>query len=1650
MIRNRKYLRAIALFFTTNIILEVVVPNMAYALTSGPAQPEFSSFEPVATTNMVNEFSGDFTYNLPVIEVPGPHGSSYSLSLSYHSGSSPEEEASWVGYGWTLNPGAINRSTRGFPDDYNGAKVKYHNKVPDHWTATVGAKVSAEAISFDLPFQASAALRYNNYRGFGYNAGVGLSLGKGVVNLGYNVSNGQGSFSLSLSPLNALSALKAKSKDAEKNPSELSSQIKMDKEAQRSAQKKAELGARSLGVAGAALSSYIQHSFSSMERATAVSDYVSTSINASIGVNLTPTFLELGSSGDLFGSIALQAYKDEKNLNAFGYLYSTNSGEKDMMDYYVEKETPYQKRDVFLGIPFNNADYFSVSGEGLGGGFRLYQQEVGHFKPNNTVSETAIVNAGGEIEAGFNWGGGSDIGVGVSAITSRGWEKKNTGFSSIEKDPNSIFFRFNNDLGGSWLHASQDDLLSASISGGGAPGVKGFKARLPGNSGIMNFDKPVGRSSFIGYSTNKTISIATSRNRPYEIYSHRKDLRDISGQARSLDDGDNADGIGEIAVFNESGNRYVYGLPVYARSEKNLQFGLQNAPASSIDANFLAYYKDDKTKIGEERETGYATAYLLSEITTPDYVDKTFNGPSLDDLGGYTRFNYERHAGGSNLNTWFKWRMPYTGLSYSRNSMSDPKDDLGSYSEGLKEIYYLQSIETKTHAAIFVTSDREDGLEAGNDAITNRNAKGTKVLKKLDRIEIYSLQDVQEINDNLFPKPGARPIKTVNLEYDYHLMNGEHDPHLMNGVPNASSGKLTLKKLWFEYEGITEARISPYRFDYLYNNAVYPTKYATIRAEMDQLADASQNPGYSKFNLDAWGNYQENGDTRYAEMRKWVDQKGSTTFDPAAWQLKTITLPSGGQIHVQYEQDDYSYVQDQVAHVMVRLDNATNHTNNIFYLDTGSDLDLSASKLDLMKKMIHDRYIRDKNKLYFKFLYKLMNNGTPDLSSCNSEYITGYVDVETVDIDAGNGKLYVRLYNDESRLPRQVCKDFVMTQRIGNLSTSGNCNASSAGIDPKNDAVAIIKQLGNMAKTIVAPSSLCRDINAGLSYLRVPLPVSKKGGGLRVKRLLTYDQGLENNPVVYGNEYLYEFEDPLTGTVRSSGVATNEPSPIREENILVDFIAREKESLASKIISGRDKKQSEGPLGESIMPAASVGYSQVVVKNIHSGKTNVGFNVKQFYTAYDYPFEVEQTGMQDKKDFVPFPFGLVNVFVNNVWLTQGFTFKLNNMHGQFRRDANYSGTYTPGFELATVVTEQQYRYFEPGKDKIPVTTDLLEGIHYEDPGKEIDITFADKAIIEEQYDASVEFDVSVGIIPFFPIPIIVPQASAVPSLTHTRSELYTHATSKVVRYPAIVKEVISRQDNILHRQVNLAFDAFTGKPVSVRSYDEFTGSYLSQNIPASWEYDNFRPMAMEQGKIIEASMGYSGDSKEERLYFTGGEACQLLAEFTKGDLLELSDGVFYHVKDFDFFADEVIIVPSSTSTGSPPTSLSSVRVVNSGNNNRLTDQAGRTNFHSTNGDVAPPDASDAARWVSNAFTNDLNNAMATQTEFILAGPYANMNMTGYLSALPEGCDVNLRDVTIRNASFIYFNREGSLDLYLLSFDLNCGGNNWIIIDAAAL
>ena len=128
-------LKTTAVFLSVNILTSVFAPGLSYALTAGPTAPESTSFEPVDTTDMVNLLTGDLAYNLPLLEVPGPEGG-YSMALSYHAGIRPDEESSWVGLGWTLNAGAINRNVDGAPDD-----IKQNIIAQTRFTDAGGGKV---------------------------------------------------------------------------------------------------------------------------------------------------------------------------------------------------------------------------------------------------------------------------------------------------------------------------------------------------------------------------------------------------------------------------------------------------------------------------------------------------------------------------------------------------------------------------------------------------------------------------------------------------------------------------------------------------------------------------------------------------------------------------------------------------------------------------------------------------------------------------------------------------------------------------------------------------------------------------------------------------------------------------------------------------------------------------------------------------------------------------------------------------------------------------------------------------------------------------------------------------------------------------------------------------------------------------------------------------------------------------------------------------------------------------------------------------------------------------------------------------------------------------------------------------------------------
>src|SRR5262249_17063632 len=142
---------------------------------------------------------------------------------------------------------------------------------------------------------------------------------------------------------------------------------------------------------------------------------------------------------------------------------------------------------------------------------------------------------------------------------------------------------------------------------------------------------------------------------------------------------------------------------------------------------------------------------------------------------------------------------------------------------------------------------------------------------------------------------------TVIFTYNYSLCKK---------VPNVDSavdtlGKLTLNRINVRYGNSDKSMISPYVFDY-----------------------SSFNPDYNLVNKDRWGSFKRNKSSFTNYEYPFTDQNSdSLDIYASAWSLTNIGLPSGGAIQVNYEADDYGYVQDKRAAEMFMVTGLGNTPN---------------------------------------------------------------------------------------------------------------------------------------------------------------------------------------------------------------------------------------------------------------------------------------------------------------------------------------------------------------------------------------------------------------------------------------------------------------------------------------------------------------------------------------------------------------------------------------------------------------------------------------------------------------------------------------------------------------------------------------------------
>jgi hypothetical protein len=1603
--------KTIALITALCILLQAIAPTASHAITGGPNAPEFSSFDPVGNTEMVNHFSGDFTYNIPVLNVPGPHGSGYSLSLAYNSGLNPEEDAGWVGYGWSLNPGAINRNKKGFADDVKAGDATFYNKMPSVADVEVAFTAGADmrvfgaikhtegliSASANLGASITTGMHFNSETGLVINTtpyiGYGLGFKAGPLKLHGAIDNTPSEkdfgYELSKNPMDyVMTAAGIMTVAFPETFKTIGSEMKKNIGKVQKLYNKYQKLYNKYNVS--------QYSGFLSKNTTLTYNFMEFSGNRtefSYGLHGTPTSLPIGIGASVYGAFGTQDYTayNGKQIAIYGFCHTAEAyDEQDvMMDYLSERNTFFDANIKFLPIPFSCADDFLVSGQDIGGAFRAYASNAFHVSPseqkgqmeyetiplfsvhlnlglNSSISTTT--NSGSFSRGIKEWGSTRD--------NNSDYLFKNEGFEPY-------FFRFMGDQGGYIDYG--DDAQRASLKGSGS---NGYYPECPGLENKDN-NTATGRSSYIGFHTISQMLEKDGNNKYFNRFSYRTD---IENQLENDDDDNYKNQIGEFSITNKNGSSYIYGLPVYAKDESFKQLGFDEC--LNDNEKYIVYQNisSPEKEFGQLISTAYATSWLLTEVRGSNYIDRTYDGPTSDDFGAWTKFSYKKIYG-YDKNDWYKWRNPYIGLMPEPGNISNLKDDLVSYSSGKTEKYYLQYIETQTHKAVFELSDREDGYSALDDDgkaaetedVTGIDVNGVNPLKKLDKITLYVKNEDGSTGE---------VIQRIYFEYDYSLMsNLPNNINTIEGDTN-NTGKLTLKKVRIENANVHNAQNPEFEFVYEYPDENYfpesvtdkygassPNESERILDFGEQFSSDDENPDYGTGITDRWGNYRIGRSYKNTKFSPWLDQYPDDNFDPAAWHLKAIKLPGKGEIHVQYEQDEYGYVQNHKAMSMVNISEIIScpDTNTAceFSETTGTSEEQGGTgdyfKLNLDRLGIDpDSSVNDKKKvtriynhmrniflngvngrkperMYFKFLYNIEGNTAnyDDADNkCHYEYIEGYSKVQGVILDKDTWEIWVKLGKtsaDSYSSPREICRDFYKSQK-GQLS-DGDCENTIAFSDflkdddeeftyNNIDFEAVINEMLDLSpETEDDAGGRCMKMDTVYSYLRIPVADEKKGGGVRVKRLFMYDPGMESDAAdaqIYGKEYFYSLWKNDLGE-SCSGVASSEPDEGMEENALIGFLRDldPDDKLGDIAAEERKKFYSRGPLGETILPAPSVGYSRVVEVNIHKGHTKDGIYNYEFYTNKDYPsckvsYTSKNTETNTDKPNISF---FDNYLKYYAWSTQGYSFVLNGMNGVPSRNAVYAGDYADINDPDELIeiNGTAYNYFEPGED-IPVMTAWGETSSMP-LGKSSEVIAESKNIYEKEERHPLTIDAGFAIWPLPPttIPYILP----LPYNVVNKTDIYTHVINKVSYYPPIVKSVTNFQDGTYSTLQNLYFNPLTGEPIITQTsglYDQLdfgngevhNGKITNVALPATFFYDDMGQKAGFEGYTTSAddvSIKKTYTQGEYGLNISGSGSSKLFAKLNIGDMIALCE---VGEKTECYYVESVAGYLASTANGSMP------------------------------------------------------------------------------------------------------------------------------------
>lgn len=936
-------------------------------------QGDISGFTVSSTDGMVNKFTGDFNYAIPLMDVEG-----YPISINYNSNVTMNSEASWVGLGWDLSVGAVNREMRGIPDEFNGDQtidraytqkadettegVKFGpvarlsvNILPDGDSPTSIGNVSGTLLvggykntytgkSNTLDFGIQSSVSIGDHLALGAKLGIGYSIdSKGGI--GRNSTVG-----LSLS----------------RNVNEQSVNLDFSK----SFHSRKGLYEKGIGLNIGNLNIGKVASGISLGTQTYISYGTQTSVpriqfneigeSSSFSNNLTYGQSIVGLPLTAYGGIAFTTYNHERKLNdktintpAIGYLHYGKAenviSENVLFDYNKGSNNPFSEQMHNLSFSFLTYDFFYASASGLSSVFRANRTDVGSVKnethklkstgKHHTTGVTVVNdppsitivgsyqngNMEGEINSG-NWGVSNVVEYIPEPLGSQ--FDKSCYFKEVgENTPNNreLWNAFGGENVNTLNLLEDDDNLQIDLTNN-LKNMDGSLTSLDLSTINTVASKPIMATYFKPITVGELASQNETTFESYPLNTFWEITPKIINRSSSIRKSNH---IGKIEIVDAGGSNYEFGIPVYSKQNSEVSFSTekdyQNMNAvgtinyngvngsydgdNSLENNKGLFNFYDKTTV-----PSYASSFLLTKILSSDYVDVSGNGPTPDDVGSYHKFNYTQFYGEENTdNGFYDWRYPMAedkNDAFLNKGLEALSDDnTASYSYGQKEVWYLHSIMGKNLVAEFEISSRVDG-----HGVTNENGQRNedKTLQKLVSIKLFNIND--RFHQNKKEANAAIPLKTIYFHYDYDLCKG--DPSNVNTLTNdpsgyLKSGKLTLKEIVIISGGSADL-------------GSREQSKQSIKFEYSNV-----NYDFSYKNVDTWGNFKLNDIIKPNDVNPYASQNISELNSSCkSWKLVKIKNMQGGEIEIEYEPDSYATVQNKRA--MRHLD--IHKMTNVVYL----------------------------------------------------------------------------------------------------------------------------------------------------------------------------------------------------------------------------------------------------------------------------------------------------------------------------------------------------------------------------------------------------------------------------------------------------------------------------------------------------------------------------------------------------------------------------------------------------------------------------------------------------------------------------------------------------------------------------------------------